>query len=85
MIKNKRFALVFRIAAFIIAIAGLLDMMGAFRGEMHFATLAFYTMQSNILAIVLFGMLIIRTAMGLREGNKGSAGYFARFEMKETL
>ena len=81
MIKDRRFALVFRIVAFIVAVAGLLDMMGVFRGEVHFAALAFYTMQSNILVIVLLGMLIVRTAMGLREGVKGSAGYFARFEM----
>jgi len=81
MIKDRRIALIFRIAAFIIAVTGFLDMMGVFRGEMYFAALAFYTMQSNILVIVLFGMLIVRTAMGLRDGVKGSAGYFARFEM----
>jgi len=81
MIKDKRIALIFRSAAFIIATTGLLAMMGAFKGELHFQSLAFYTMQSNILAIVLFGMLIVRTAIGLRDGNKGNAGYFARFEM----
>jgi len=56
-------------------------MVGVFRGELHLEALAFYTMQSNILAIVLFGMLTIRTAIGLRDGIKGNAGYFARFEM----
>ena len=81
MIKDRRIALMFRSSAFIVAIIGLLAMMGVFRGEMHFATLAFYTMQSNVLAIVLFGMLIVRTIIGLSEGNKGNAGYFARFEM----
>jgi len=81
MIKDRRIALIFRVAAFIIAVTGFLDMMGVFRGEAHFAALAFYTMQSNILVIALFGMLIVRTVMGLRDGSKGNAGYFARFEM----
>jgi len=81
MVKDKRIALLFRSSAFIVAVIGLLAMMGVFKGEMHFATLAFYTMQSNVLAIVLFGMLIVRTIIGLSEGNKGNAGYFARFEM----
>jgi len=40
----------------------------------------FYTMQSNILVILLFAMLTVRTATGLRYGETGSAGYFARFD-----
>jgi len=85
MIQDRRFALIFRVAAFGIAITGLLAMMGALKGEIHFGALAFYTMQSNILAIILFGMLVVRTAIGLREGNKGSVGYYARFEMICTI
>jgi len=65
----------------VLAIAGFLDMLGVFGGELRLGALMFYTMQSNILAIVLFSMLLIRTLVGLRDGRNGSAGYFARFEM----
>ena len=71
----------FRSIALIIATAGFLDMLGIFSGELRLGTLMFYTMQSNILAIVLFAMLTLRTALGLRYEKTGSAGYFARFEM----
>jgi len=81
MIKNRRFALIFRAASLLFAIAGVLSMMGVFQGSFQFEILAYYTMQSNIFAIVLFGMLTIRTAAGLREGEKGNVGYYARCEM----
>jgi len=90
MVKDKRFALGFRFAALTVAVTGFLAMMGVFGGGWNFSVLAFYTLQSNVLVIVLFGMLIVRTVVGLREdgvggsGNDGSAsgaGYFARFEM----
>jgi len=81
MIKNRAIALTFRSIALIIAAAGFLDMLGTFSGELRLGTLMFYTMQSNMLAIALFAMLLIRTAIGLRDGKTGSAGYFARFEM----
>ena len=85
MIKDRRFALIFRTAALLFAVAGFLAMLGIFDGGPWRGILAYYTMQSNILAIILFGMLTVRTAMGLREGRRGSAGYFARFEMICTV
>jgi len=81
MIKHRRFALIFRAVSLIIAVSGFLAMLGIFEGGFRPATLAFYTMLSNVLAIVLFGLLTVRTAIGLREGPRGNAGYFARFEM----
>jgi len=81
MIKDRRVALIFRAASLLIAIAGFLAMLGVFAGRLRPATLAFYTMLSNVLAIVLFCLLTVRTAIGLREGRRGNAGYFARFEM----
>jgi len=81
MIKNKIFALVFRAASLLFALIGLLTEMGIFRGSFLPGTLAYYTIQSNILVIALFAILTVRTAAGLREGRTGSAGYFARFEM----
>ena len=80
MIKNKKLALVFRIAAMLTAAAGLLDLMGAFRGELYIDVIYYYTAQSNILAIVLFGMLIVKTILSLGKGPE-SACYFPRFAM----
>jgi len=66
-------------------VTGFSAMMGFFAGNFWPGILAFYTMQSNILAIILFAMLTIKTIGGLREGAKGEAGYFARFEMVCTI
>ena len=81
MIKDRRFALIFRTAAMLFALINLLSMMGVLRGIMHPGILVYYTMQSNILAIVLFGMLAVRTGIDIRKASIGSAGYFPRFEM----
>jgi len=81
MVKDKKVALIYRVGALMIAVTGFLTMMGVFGGGWNFSVLAFYTLQSNVLVIVLFVMLTIRTAMGLREGKSGDAGFFARFEM----
>ena len=81
MVKNKYFALVFRSAALIIAVAGVMAMIGLFSGEPQPRLLMYYTTQSNILAIALFIMLVARTVSGLRGGRFGNVGYFARFEM----
>jgi len=81
VIKDRRFAIVFRVASLIFAIAGFLSMTGVFMGYIYPGILVYYTMQSNVLAIVLFALLTIRTISGLREGNIGNSGYYARFEM----
>ena len=81
MIKDRRFALIFRTASLLFALSGLLSMMGVFRGELYPSILMYYTIQSNILAVILLALLTIRTAFGLRWGITGSAGFFARFEM----
>ena len=71
----------------IVAVTGFLTMMGVFSGNMNLGALMFYTLQSNILIIVLFVMLNVRTFIGLREDKAAGvspsdwAGYFARFEM----
>ena len=85
MIKGKRFALVYRIAALLFSIAGVLSMLGLFRGEPRPRLLMYYTLQSNILVIVFFAALTVRTAIGLREKNHRHAGYFSRIEMVCTI
>jgi len=87
MIKSKKVALIYRLAALVIAITGFLSMMGAFGGGGNFGALMFYTLQSNVLIIVMFAMLTVRTLIGLREdkstgvSSTDGTGYFARFEM----
>ena len=85
MIKNRKIALVFRVAAGLTAVAGLLDLVGVFQGELYTGILYYYTAQSNIMAIVLFGMLIAKTISGFRNGEGKSACYFPRFAMICTV
>ena len=80
MIKNKAFALVYRVAALLFAIAGILSLLGVFSGEWHGTTLFFYTAQSNLLAVVMFALLIAGTIKGIR-GKSGDACYYPRFSM----
>ena len=81
MVKDKRAALIFRIAVTLIAAAGLLDLLGIFGGVIHTGTLYYYTAQSNILVIVLFVMLSVRTAAGILKGTDNNACFYPRFEM----
>ena len=81
MIKDRRFALAFRAASMLFALVNLLSAMGVLKGKMYQGILMYYTMQSNILVILLFGALAVRTGIDLRKERIGSAGYFARFEM----
>ena len=81
MIKNRLVALLFRLAALGLALIGLLSMTGVLGGEPRLSSLMYYTIQSNILAVALFALLAFRTAVGLRWGIHGSAGFFMRFEM----
>jgi len=85
MIKNKHFALYFRLCAMIFAAIGLLKQIGAFDGRMSLGAFMYYTIQSNLLAIVMFAFLTIRTLIGLRESPYGSVGQYARFEMICTV
>jgi hypothetical protein len=82
IINDRRFAIFFRSCGLLIALVGLLINMGFFRGEFAANMLMYYTIQSNILALVLFGVLLIKTLEGFRlEGKYGKTGYFPRFEM----
>jgi len=81
MIKSKRFALVFRSGALILALAGLLKQIGVFQGIISFHTFMFYTIQSNLLAVVLFTYLTVRTAMSLKTDLHGNVGWKPRLGM----
>ena len=82
MIHDRRIALLYRLGSLIFTMIGLLAVMGVFDGEFDPSLLVYYTLQSNLLALVLFAMLSIRTLKGLQaDGQAGTAGYLARFEM----
>ncbi|GHU70541.1 hypothetical protein FACS1894184_16130 [Clostridia bacterium] len=85
MRNDRRFALVFRLCSLLFAMAGVLKQIGVFGGSVHLGSLMFYTMQSNLLVIVMFAMLTIRTAQGLYDGRHGSNGWYSRFEMICTV
>lgn len=56
--------------------------MNLLTGPINTGQYMYYTIQSNLLALILFGMLLVRTIKGLRSGGAaGSASYFPRFEM----
>ena len=81
MIQNKRFALLYRLCAFVFATIGLLKQIGVFDGAISFRSFMFYTIQSNMLAVILFAFLAVRTGMSLRDGLHGSAGWHSRLGM----
>ena len=82
MVRNRITALIFRSISFTLILTGLMSMLGITSGRLSLSVLMFYTGQSNLLALILFGLLITLTIKGVSEnGTSGSAGYLARFEM----
>ncbi len=81
MIQDRRFAFVFRLCSFLFAVIGLMSHVGIFRGVFLSGAFMYYTIQSNLLAIILFGILTTRTVKGLREGVKGHADWYPRLGM----
>jgi len=66
LIKNHTFALVYRIIAFILAIAGFVSMSGMLRGVFNPGIMMYYTMQSNVVGIILFAVLLVKTIQGFK-------------------
>lgn len=86
MIKNRIFALSFRCAAFLICLFGILLNTGVFQSKFYGVILLYYTVQSNILALILFGALIFKTAMSLKnKGVKGNSGFFPQISSGVTV
>ena len=85
MIKSKKIALFYRSAAVLIATAGLLDLCGVFQGMFNVNVLYYYTAQSNIMAIVLFIILTVKTINGICNDDGNNACYFPRFSMICTI
>jgi hypothetical protein len=80
IVKNNRiFALGYRAVAFALCLAGILQITGMLSGDVSWVILLYYTTQSNILVLVMTGILAVRTALALkRDGVQGSASFFER-------
>ncbi|MDR2196466.1 MAG: Pr6Pr family membrane protein [Coriobacteriales bacterium] len=83
---NRVFALCYRAAAFVLCLVGLLDTTGVLRGDFKGEMLLFYTTESNLLVLVMFGLLIARTVVSIRrEGTRGPASYHERLSAVVSL
>jgi hypothetical protein len=77
--NNRLFALGYRIVAFVACLVGVLDTTGVFKGTFNGEMLLFYTTESNVLVVIMFGILIARTVIGIRrEGVTGPSSYCER-------
>jgi len=79
MIKSRYFALIFRSVAFLTCLFGILWRTGIFRGEFNGVIFGFFTLQTNVAVTVLLGILIVKTAIALKEDDKcGCNGFNPR-------
>ena len=60
-VKNKKFVLIYRLAAFVFIAIGLVDTAGVFSGTIIWHVFLTYTFQSNVLVWLFFAILIIKT------------------------
>ena len=83
MIKNKWIAFSFRLLALFFAAFGLARQLGIFRNTVDFDMFKWYTIQSNLLAVIMFAMLDVRTVIGFRDDLQTPKGvaWFARLRM----
>ena len=75
----------YRLFAFGFSTTGLLKQIGVFDGIISFRSFMYYTVQSNLLAVMLFAFLAVRTGKSLREGLRGSVGWHSRLGMVCTV
>ena len=85
MIKNRVIALAFRLIALTVILVGFANQLGFFRGRFDYDMFKWYTIQSNMLAAVMFAALAIRTIIGIMESPRGSVGWLTRFQMVCTV
>ena len=78
--RNKRwFALAYRLIAFLVSIVGVVAAFRLGDGGYISTQVLFFTIQSNLLTIILFAFLLCRTAIDLRKGGRdGSCQYIPR-------
>ena len=64
--KNKKIALVFRLAAFVFSLIAMFSWFGLFRGHPDWGKLQYYTILSCMLAPIMFAILALRTESDIR-------------------
>jgi hypothetical protein len=78
---NKIFAVLFRTCAFLLAVWGIISITGMFKNAFNPVILLAYTIQSNILVAVFFGILLVRTIFRICGGGRpleNPYGFFPR-------
>jgi len=89
--QNKTFALAFRAFAFLFAIWGIMAITGVFKNIFNPIALLMYTIQSNIIVAVFFGILLIKTIFRVTNREKQPLsgekpyGFFPRVSAIVTL
>jgi hypothetical protein len=84
---NKVFVTVFRGFALLFGAWGVLAVAGVFKDAFNPVILLAYTIQSNILVVIFFGILLVKTLMRTAGGEKAQAsqekpfGFFPRLSM----
>jgi hypothetical protein len=77
--NNRLLALVFRAAAFVACLIGVLDTTEVFRGGLNGEKLLFYTTETNVFVTAMFALLLVRTALDLKaKGTIGPSSYHER-------
>ncbi len=86
MIKTRWIVLLWRASAFALILCGILSKLGVFAGKFDAHPLLYYTSQSNLLVLVLFGFLTVKTAIDMPCGGKaGNVTYIPRIHAAVTL
>jgi hypothetical protein len=80
MLRGKNISLYFRVFALIFIIIGLLFHLHVFYGTFRPSQLMYYTLQSNVLAVILFIVLIYSNSKAIKEKNEEKESV-TRFEM----
>lgn len=84
MCKNRKIALIYRIAAFVICLFSILYRMDIFAGKFYSIPLLYYTIQIGLLDVILFGMLACKTLQAIKKKDC-TVGYFPRLSALALL
>jgi hypothetical protein len=89
--QSKIFAIVFRACAFFFSVWGIMAIIGVFKNSINPVILLAYTIQSNILTAVFFGVLFVRTVLSISGKAKQSVssenpyGFYPRLSAYVTF
>jgi hypothetical protein len=81
MNRNRRLVLGFRVSALVVTMVGLALQVSLFEGLLSLRSFMSYTAQSNLLAVVLFAILTVRTVYGRRVGRPRDPPWCSRLVM----